>query len=56
MWHALLSQIQEEEKRPDALVAIDERVVFDDEVEQMSGLLLARRVERLPEHGLLDAA
>ena len=49
-------EVLEEQQRPDALVAVGERVVLDDEVEQMRGAHLNRWVERPPVEGLLDGA
>ena len=54
--HSLLCEIEQEQKSADALVAVGEGVILDDEIEQMGRLFLAAAVERFAEHGLLDIA
>ncbi len=48
MFHALLLQVEQEEQRTDAFVAVGERVVLDDEVEQVGRFLLPGPVEDSP--------
>jgi len=52
----VLPEKEHEEKGPDPLVAIAERVVFDHEVEQMGGLLLCTGVKILAAEGLIEVA
>ena len=49
-------EVLEEQERPDALVAVGEGVVLDDEVERIRGAQLYRWIERLPVERLLDGA
>ena len=56
MLHVLLLQVQQEQQGTDALVAVGEGMILYDEIEQVCSLLLAGAVERLAEHGLLNAA
>ena len=49
-------QILEEEQGPDALVAVAERVVLYDEVEDVGGALLGARVQRVASERLLNRA
>ena len=55
MRDAFLLQIQYEQKGADALIAIGKRVILDDKIQDVRRLFLARPLERLAEHGLLDA-
>ena len=50
----LLAEVDQEQQRADALVAVREGMVLHQEVEKIGRLLLARSVEGLAEHGLLD--
>lgn len=50
------AQVLEEEQRPDALVAVAERVILDHEVEDMGSPRLRARIQRLAREGLLDCA
>ena len=49
-------EVLQEQERPDALVAVGERVILDDEVEQIGRAQLDRWIERLPVERLLDGA
>ncbi len=51
---AVLRKEQYEEQRSDALVAVYERVVLDDEVEEMCGFCLYTRIERLAPESLFE--
>ncbi len=54
--YSLLFQIEQEQKRADAFVAIGEWMIFDDKVEKVHCLFFTGSIEWFSEHGLFDIA
>src|SRR5262245_61792502 len=53
---AVLVEVVQEQQASDPLVAVRERVVLDQEVEQVGGADLHARIKQLPSEALLDGA